>query len=40
MFDCNSIHAILDQTGGGADALFGPLSSVLTDAQFCGGGSP
>jgi phospholipid/cholesterol/gamma-HCH transport system substrate-binding protein len=40
MFDCNSIHALLDQTQGGADALFGPLSSVLTDAKFCGGGSP
>jgi phospholipid/cholesterol/gamma-HCH transport system substrate-binding protein len=40
MFDCNSIHAILDQSGGSADALFGPLSSVLTDAKFCGGGSP
>jgi phospholipid/cholesterol/gamma-HCH transport system substrate-binding protein len=40
MFDCNSIHAVLDQSGGAADALFGPLSSVLTDAKFCGGGSP
>jgi phospholipid/cholesterol/gamma-HCH transport system substrate-binding protein len=39
MFDCNSIHAILDQTQGAADALFGPLSSVLTDAKFCGGAS-
>jgi phospholipid/cholesterol/gamma-HCH transport system substrate-binding protein len=39
MFDCNSIHAVLDQTGGAADALFGPLSSVLTDAKFCGGPS-
>jgi phospholipid/cholesterol/gamma-HCH transport system substrate-binding protein len=40
MFDCNSIHAVLDQSGGQADLLFGPLSSVLTDTQFCGGGSP
>ena len=39
MFDCNSIHAILDQSGGAADAIFGPLSSVLTDAKFCGGAS-
>jgi hypothetical protein len=31
---------VLDQSGGAADALFGPLSSVLTDAKFCGGGSP
>jgi phospholipid/cholesterol/gamma-HCH transport system substrate-binding protein len=34
---CNSIHAALDQTEGAADALYGPLSSVLTDAKFCGG---
>ena len=34
---CNSIHAILDQTNGAADALYGPLSSVLTDQKFCGG---
>jgi len=40
MFDCNSIHAVLDQSGGSADLLFGPLSSVLTDTRFCGGGSP
>jgi phospholipid/cholesterol/gamma-HCH transport system substrate-binding protein len=38
--DCNSIHAILDQTNGAADALWGPLSSVLTDAKFCGGLHP
>jgi phospholipid/cholesterol/gamma-HCH transport system substrate-binding protein len=40
MADCNSLHALLDQTNGGADALFGPISSVLTSAKFCGGGSP
>jgi phospholipid/cholesterol/gamma-HCH transport system substrate-binding protein len=40
MMDCNSIQAALDQSNGAADALFGPLSSVLTDTQFCGGGSP
>jgi hypothetical protein len=34
---CNSIHAALDQTDGAADALYGPLSSVLTDQKFCGG---
>jgi phospholipid/cholesterol/gamma-HCH transport system substrate-binding protein len=34
---CNSIHALLDQTQGAADALYGPLSSVLTDGKFCGG---
>jgi phospholipid/cholesterol/gamma-HCH transport system substrate-binding protein len=34
---CNGIHSILDQTNGAADALYGPLSSVLTDAKFCGG---
>jgi phospholipid/cholesterol/gamma-HCH transport system substrate-binding protein len=39
MMDCNSIHALLDQTKGGADALFGPLSSVLSSAKFCGGPS-
>jgi phospholipid/cholesterol/gamma-HCH transport system substrate-binding protein len=39
MMDCNSIHAALDQFGGQADMLFGPLSSVLTDAKFCGGPS-
>jgi phospholipid/cholesterol/gamma-HCH transport system substrate-binding protein len=39
MMDCNSIHALLDQTGGGADALYGPLSSVLTSTKFCGGGN-
>jgi phospholipid/cholesterol/gamma-HCH transport system substrate-binding protein len=38
MMDCNSIHALLDQVPG-SDALFGPLSSVLTDAKFCGGPS-
>jgi phospholipid/cholesterol/gamma-HCH transport system substrate-binding protein len=37
MFDCNSLHALLDQTQGGADVLFGPISSVLTDAKLCGG---
>jgi phospholipid/cholesterol/gamma-HCH transport system substrate-binding protein len=39
MADCSSIQAILDQTKGAADALYGPLSSVLTDAKFCGGPS-
>jgi phospholipid/cholesterol/gamma-HCH transport system substrate-binding protein len=39
MFDCNSIQAALEQSGGGVDALFGPLSSVLSDAKFCGGAS-
>jgi phospholipid/cholesterol/gamma-HCH transport system substrate-binding protein len=39
LMDCNSIHAALDQFGGQADMLFGPLSSVLTDAKFCGGPS-
>jgi len=34
---CNSIHAALDQTDGAGDALYGPLSSVLTDQKFCGG---
>jgi phospholipid/cholesterol/gamma-HCH transport system substrate-binding protein len=34
---CNSIHAALDQSGGAADALYGPLSSILTDQKFCGG---
>jgi phospholipid/cholesterol/gamma-HCH transport system substrate-binding protein len=34
---CNSIHSLLDQTEGAADALYGPLSSVLTDQKFCGG---
>jgi len=39
MMDCNSIHSLLDQLQGQADALYGPLSSVLTDAKFCGGPS-
>ncbi|HEY2603793.1 MAG TPA: MlaD family protein [Thermoleophilaceae bacterium] len=39
MADCSSIKALLDNTKGAADALFGPLSSVLTDAKFCGGPS-
>jgi hypothetical protein len=34
---CNSIHAALDQSNGAADALYGPLSSVLTDQKLCGG---
>jgi phospholipid/cholesterol/gamma-HCH transport system substrate-binding protein len=39
MFDCNSLGALLSQSGGAADALFGPISSVLSDAKFCGGPS-
>jgi phospholipid/cholesterol/gamma-HCH transport system substrate-binding protein len=39
MFDCNSIHALLDQFGGSADLLLGPITSVATDAKFCGGPS-
>ena len=34
---CNSIHAILDQTNGAADALYGPLSSVLTEPEVLRG---
>jgi hypothetical protein len=28
---------MLNNTNGGADALFGPLTSVLGNAQFCPG---
>ncbi|HEX6457957.1 MAG TPA: MlaD family protein [Thermoleophilaceae bacterium] len=39
MTDCNSLHALVDNLGPSADALFGPVTSVLTDAKFCGGAS-
>jgi phospholipid/cholesterol/gamma-HCH transport system substrate-binding protein len=35
--DCNSIQALLQQTNGAADVLYGPLSSILSDQKFCGG---
>ncbi len=40
MFDCNSIHAIARQTRAARPTrCFGPLSSMLSDAKFCGGAS-
>ena len=39
MADCNSLRALADNLNGAADALLGPITSILSDAKFCGGAS-
>jgi phospholipid/cholesterol/gamma-HCH transport system substrate-binding protein len=37
MANCSSLHALADNLEGAADPLLGPITSILSDAKFCGG---